>query len=177
MIRISLGEYTLTVSNDYPSLYKEYHKRANLVNVFEDKHDEGTLFFVSVAKGADWPFLMVMQRYTPGSSSGFYPGVLLLPETHLLFIGAGERLLAYALDSPGKLWEERTWPGFLGWERYRQFVIMSGEIELATWDIHGKKLWDYFVEPPWSYVLEDNTIHVDVMGKMTSFSLQHGPGK
>jgi hypothetical protein len=49
---------------------------------------------VAVDDGQEnWP-LLVTQRYSP-SGSGFEPGVLLVPETGMLFIGAGTRLLGY----------------------------------------------------------------------------------
>jgi hypothetical protein len=89
-----------------PNLYSEYHKRAKLVELFEGEDEEVSQFFLSVARGSEWPFLVVMQRYSPGPVSGFYPpGVLLIPETHLLFIGVGDRIVIYSLDSPKRLWD------------------------------------------------------------------------
>lgn len=176
MFRITIGEYTLTVADDYPSIYNEYHKQAKLIEILESSDAEGTICFVSVAKGLNQPFLVVVQKYSPGQENGFQPGILLIPETRLLFIGAGERLLAYTWDPPKRLWEKSVIVGFWGWERYHQFVIMSAELELAVWDIYGKKRWSTFVEPPWDYKIDGETIHLEVMGKQSIFSLQHGPG-
>jgi hypothetical protein len=100
---------------------------------------------------------------------------LLVPETGLLFIGAGERLLAYKLDSRERLWIDRTEFGFLAWARHGDRVILSGELELACWDIDGKKCWSCFVEPPWTYSVVEKTVYLDVMGKKTSFPLDLGP--
>jgi hypothetical protein len=54
-------------------------------------------------------------------------------------------------------------------------IKMSAELELAVWDIQGKKLWSTFVEPPWTYSLKDHTIEIEVMGARASFPLHEGP--
>lgn len=174
MFRITLDKYTLSISDEFPHGYIHYQKAAKLVETFEGKAQEEPFCYLSVAKEVDAPFLIVVQRYLPGPESGFYPGILLIPETNVLFIGAGERLLIYKLDSPKKLWEEEIEIGFWGWARYQQFVIMSAEIELAVWDIHGKKLWSTFVEPPWNYTIDRDVLHLDVMGKTSAISLRSG---
>ncbi len=171
MFRITLDEYTITLSEDYPGMYHEYHKHAKLADVVDSSDAEGSLFYFSLAKGDDWPFLIVVQKCNPGPESGFYPGALLVPETHYVFIGAGKRLLAYTWDPPKKVLTETLSVGFLGWSRYGQFVIMSSELELAVWNINGEKLWSTFVEPPWNYTIENDELHLDVMGKETTFSL------
>ena len=79
---------------------------------------------------------------------GFDPGLLLVPETGVLFLGAGERLLAYGLDQPRRLWEDTAEVGFWGWGRFGETVLMSAELELAAWDTSGRKLWTTSVEPP-----------------------------
>ena len=61
---------------------------------------------------------------------------MIIPETSLLMIGAGERLLAYDLETPRRLWEDEAEAGFWGWERHGGLVLMSAELELAAWDIH-----------------------------------------
>ncbi|HET6252313.1 MAG TPA: hypothetical protein VFE47_31795 [Tepidisphaeraceae bacterium] len=53
--------------------------------------------------------MIVGQRFNP--SGGFNPGVLLVPETKILFVGAGERILAYQLDGPSRLWEDTAEAG------------------------------------------------------------------
>lgn len=176
MFFVTVNDYTLGVSDNFPSIYDEYQKRAKLVELMSnDDTNAESLCYLSVAKGADWPFLMVVQRYFPGPESGFHPGILLIPETPLLLIGAGKRLSAYTWDPPEKLWEESVMGGFWGWERYKHLIILSAEIEMAAWDISGKKLWTAPVEPPWDYSIEGDTIHLNVMGQLSVFSLEHGP--
>ena len=124
--------------------------------------------------GHVWPVLVVAQRFEP-FSGGFDPGVLLVPESKVLFVGAGRRLLAYTLDGPRRLWEDEAETGFWGWQRHHDGVLMSAELELAAWDITGTKLWTTFVEPPWSYNVAGYDVRLDVMGRESSFPLDKGP--
>jgi hypothetical protein len=51
---------------------------------------------------------------------------------------------------------------------------MSAELELAAWDTHGRKLWTRFVEPPWAYTVNGDTIRLDVMGDVSHLRLETG---
>jgi hypothetical protein len=174
MFSVALGPYTLSCHPDrLPDLYGEYVKHAALVEEFDLRDSEGSSCFLAVSRGAGWPFLVVAQRYRP--AGGFHPGALLAPETDLLFIGAGERLLAYRLDGPVRLWADTTDCGFWGWARHGDRVILSAELELAAWDLHGRKCWSTFVEPPWDYKVLGEMIELDVMGTKSSFPVNTGP--
>jgi hypothetical protein len=176
VFRFTLDTYTLLCQSDgLPDLYPEYKRHARLVEEI-DLTGRGGLCFLAVQRNSDWPFLVVAQRYSP-SEAGFWPGALLVPETGLVFIGAGERVLAYQLEEPRRLWEDQADTGFWDWQRHGNFVVMSAELELAAWDIEGRKRWTTFVEPPWDYSVVDRFIHLDVMGKKSSFPLESGPGK
>ena len=172
------GRYTVLMADHCPPQDAAYREHAALV---EEKGKtasglrENFLYLAVCQDDAQWPFLIVTQHYAPGPEAGFTPGVLILPETHLLFIGAGERLLAYRLDQPAKLWEDTAEMGFWRWQHYQDVLIMAAELELATWTNRGKKLWTLFVEPPWDYSLDGNTIYVEVMGTKASFPLYEGP--
>ena len=93
---------------------------------------------------------------------------------HRLFIGAGRRLLAYDLSRPVRLWEDEADFGFWSWSLHGQFVLMAAELELAAWDVSGRKLWSRFVEPPWEYSVANEIITVDVMGVVSSVRIQTG---
>jgi hypothetical protein len=100
--------------------------------------------------------------------------LLLIEETGVLFIGAGERLLAYDLSRPRRLWVDTAAIGFWSWDRHGDVVLMSAELELAAWSVEGEKLWSHFVEPPWDYALERETVRVNVMGTVTALHLSTG---
>ncbi len=177
MFRVGFGEYELSCQADgLPSMHPEYEKRAALAERFGDADSDGSAVgFCAVShRGGGWPFLTVTQRYSPDGRAGFNPGLLIIPETRLLFLGAGRRLLAYDLSVPARLWEDEADTGFWFWSRYDEFVLMAAELELAAWDIRGRKLWSRFVEPPWEYRVEGSLVVVDVMGSINRVSLAGG---
>ena len=172
--RVVLGRYALgCVPDGLPSLFNEYVRRAALAERFA--LDEANLCCVTVRRTPEeWPFLVVAQSFSP-AGSGFEPGVLLVPETDRLFVGAGERILAYDLTTPRRLWEDSADTGFWGWARHSDIVVMSAELELAAWTTAGEKLWTTFVEPPWTYSVQGETVRLDVMGNQQTFSIRTGP--
>jgi hypothetical protein len=178
MFSLSVAEYRLLCSApEIPShYYTYYHDRARLTHEIDLEKAGCERCFLAVHKaGEDRPLLAVAQGYWPGIQVGFHPGLILIPETHLLLIGAGERLLAYDLAAPQRLWEDRAEMGFWSWARHGNIILMSAELELAAWDIGGSKLWTTFVEPPWDYTVRDDVICVDVMGRSSAFPLRSGP--
>lgn len=172
--RFTCASYTISLADSLPPKYYSYCQRAQLVDTFELEGAYSSLCYLAVARGHDWPFLIVAQRYSPGASSGFYPGVLFIPETDLLLLGAGERLLAYRLTEPQRLWEAHLPGGFWQWERSQDHIILSSENELAIWDIHGQKRWGFPLDPPWHYTLEHDTIHVYMGDKQTALHSECG---
>jgi hypothetical protein len=65
--------------------------------------------------------------------------------------------------------------GFLRWDQRGATILLSAELELAAWDIDGRKLWTTFVEPPWHYSIAGSAVDLDVMGIKQSFNLRSGP--
>jgi hypothetical protein len=179
---VALPGYNLLVLPDeLPSLYYEYTARARLADqlTVEERvtDDERPRFaFVAVGQTGAWPFLVVVFRYRPSGGSGSC-GAALVPEQRRLFLGAGERLVAYDLDpaAPRRLWEDTADFGFAGWQVHGDVVVMSAELELAAWDATATKLWSRFVEPPWEYHVEGDDIVLDVMGEVSRFPLRSGP--
>ncbi len=175
MFRVSVGEYEIGCQADgLPGLLSEYQQRAILAEDFGVADDAGaSVCFVSVGRPLMWPSLVVIQRYSP-AGFGFVPGVLLVPEVHRLFIGAGTRLLGYDLSGPARLWEDHTDCGFWSWSRHERVVLMAAELELAAWDLSGHKLWSRFVEPPWEYSVTGVVVAVDVMGTVSRIDVHSG---
>lgn len=172
--QLSVGPYILKVSEGrLPSEYVEAKRHAKLVEELDLADRRAALCTVQVADAVGPPFLLVSQTYSP-SGECFSPGVLVVPETRRLFLGAGERLLAYDLASPARIWEEVAEMGFLSWARHGDVVIVSAELGIAAWDLHGRKLWSRFVEPPWEYTVEDGVVRLEVMGSISELSLAQG---
>jgi hypothetical protein len=174
MFSIAVGEYNLICHNGpMPTYCADYPSHARLLEEFDKGSTEGENCFLAVQRGLDWPLLVIIQRCRlPGM---FDPHALLVPETNVLFLGVGERLLGYALDGLTRLWEDSTDCGAWGWARHGDYVLLSAELELAAWDTFGHKLWTTFVEPPWTYSVFEGTVSLDVMDRKSSFPIRTGP--
>ena len=172
---VAIGEYVLRcVPGGLPTMFDTYAKHAVLVERI-DLTDQHPCCVLVSRVGQPWPFLIVAQSYSP-AGVGFAPGVLLAPDTARLFVGAGERLLAYDLVDTRRLWIDRADAGFWGWARHGDVIVMSAELELAAWTAEGEKLWTTFVEPPWDYTVDgDGFVVLDVMGATSRFPLRLGP--
>ena len=177
MFRIGIRDREVGVHRGpLPALYGSYRQHATLAEAFDIDRPDGEACLVTVGPAGGWPSLVVAQRFEP-CVAGFDPGVLLVPEAAVLFVGAGTRLLAYALDGPPlRMWEDRADVGFLCWAQHGEVVLMSAELELAAWDVRGRKLWTTFVEPPWGYTVAGDDVRLDVMGRVSTFLLAEGPG-
>lgn len=161
----------LVTSNALPHLFGEYNRRARLSESFAMDMTGGSLCWLGVSRGTSWPFLSVAQRYkAPGA--GFEPGALYVSQTNILFIGAGTRLLAYRLDEPSRLWEEQTEVGFHGWTRHGDIVLMTGEQELATWDVKARLLWRIPMRDSRGFKIAEDIVTIE---GGDSFNLAEGP--
>ena len=180
MFEVSFGRWNVVLATgELPALYNDYKSHAAMAEEFALKDTRGTACFVAVRgdKGTGdlgWSELVIAQRYEP-DQWGFIPGALIAPETAMLFVGAGARLLAYDLSKPMRLWEDQADCGFWRWRQHGKIVLMSAELELAAWSTLGEKLWSNFVEPPWYYGVEGETIELDVMGRKSRFEISAGP--
>ncbi len=177
MYTVTVGPYVIACQSveirEPPTLYEWARPRAELAEEIDLRRPDGGFCYLVAGRSIDHPTLALELRYEP--SWEFYPGVLVVPETDVLFVGAGERLLAYDLAQPARLWEDVADTGFWRWTRHGDVVVMSAELELAAWSLEGAKLWTRFVEPPWSYEVTDDVLELDIMGVKSEFSLRRGP--
>lgn len=173
-ITVAINGWTVLVQEGLPAIFDEYKKHAALCDELEIAAGAGPKCFVAASRSAgDWPELVVAQRYEP--AEGFHPGVALVTEKRLLFVGAGQRLLAYRLGPhPERLWQDWAAMGFREWRVHGPFVLMAAELELAAWRTDGEKLWSRFVEPPWTYAIHNDHIRLNVMGEESEFPLASG---
>ena len=175
MFNVGVDEFSILVHRGpLPHMYGEYRKRSAFVEEHDLDSAEGEACFVAIRKGVQWPEVLISQRFSP-CEGGFDPGVLIIPETNFMFLGAGTRLTAYRLDAPRRLWEDVADAGFWCWNRFGEYVLMSAELELAAWNIKGDKLWTTFVEPPWTYTVDNGLVQLDVMGNKSAFPIAEGP--
>ena len=176
-VELSIGVYRVLAAPDkLPASHSAYIDHAVLAEQFNLSSPEGEFCFFAVGDAStEWPSLVVSQRYEP-AGYGFSPGMLVVPETAVVFIGAGTRLLAYRLrPTPQRLWTDAADVGFWGWSRFDDVVFMSAELELAAWSLEGNKLWTTSVEPPWTFAVSGGHVQLDVMGQKASFPVREGP--
>ncbi len=172
-----VGRYRLTWDDGDPASYYTQRQRATIVDVIarDDADAHSGVLSVGLSDGS-WPFLILRHSGTvPWAEDTLRLDVALIPETHILFVGAHSAVWAYDLRQPARLWTDTAEMGFLGWQRHGEAVVMSAELELAAWDLQGHKLWSTFVEPPYDYTIVDNRVQLTVMGVLTTFPLDRGP--
>jgi len=179
-VAVVVDRFVVMMGTRPPEMLEHYLSRASLAEEFATQDDRTVsgYCFVGVKLGLqDWPQLVVSQRFSP-AGYGFAPGALLVPGTGRLFIGAGTRLLGDQVDDAGawrRSFVDEADVGFLSWRQHGDVILMSAELELAAWTTDGTKLWRTFVEPPWSYAMVGDDVHLDVMGERTRFPKRTGP--
>ncbi|RUM23850.1 hypothetical protein EFQ99_17765 [Rhizobium vallis] len=159
-----------------PRIFDSYVKNAAIVDRVEPSTLGGRDLFVGVCDGGSphrWPEIVITQKYEDASGT-FHPGFLLVPENSILFIGAGERLVGYNVESGERVFEDRTDYGFWGWTRQGDYILMSAELEFGVWRTTGEKLWSTFVEPPWSFNVSGENVELDIMGQRKTLRLETG---
>lgn len=175
--QVSVGGYRVLASSDeWPETLASYREHARLAEDFTSADADGRSFFSVHAAASEWPELVVTQTYAP-AGYGFPPGLLIVPETATVFIGAGARLLAYRLKpAPRRLWVDEAFVGFWFWKLHGNVVVMGAELEIAAWSAAGEKLWSTGVQPPWTYEVDGDRITVNVEDESPrTFSITRGP--
>ena len=175
--RVTLGSVELyLLPNGLPGLYDTSAAGAALVDEVGREEPGGQTVFLALGQPDAEPFLVVTVAYHPMAVPTDC-GVLVAPETHRLFLAAGERLLCYDVlpNRPRRLWEDVAESGFWHGHQVGGVVLMAAELTFSAWDTAGRKLWRRFVEPPWSYRVHDGNVLLDVLGRTTTFPLHAGP--
>lgn len=177
MHTVSIGNWALLIEDgSLPLIYDSYVKHAAFVDQVKPITSEGRTLFLGVYEGGRsdrWPEIVITQRYEDARGT-FHPGFLVVPETSILFVGAGEQLLGYNIERRERIFEDRTDCGFWGWTRQGDYVLMAAELEFGVWRKTGEKLWSVFVEPPWTFNVSGENVELDIMGQLKIFSLETG---
>lgn len=176
-MRISVGSYVLTWTLQEQSWGREQRAAAAAVETIGRPERENNTGVLTVSLGSATPPLLVViahdQRWYDGHEINV--GVLLVPETDVLFVGAADEVVAYNLRSVRRLWRAEAESGFWGLARHGDTIVMQAELALVAWDLHGMRLWETFVEPPYDVTMHDDTVHLTVMGTVMTFPLATGP--
>ncbi|HVJ86552.1 MAG TPA: hypothetical protein VM452_12965 [Caulifigura sp.] len=155
MINVSIGDYRLTVGRRC-----DVAGRVSESTVVEDLRerpvDNETDVAVLIA-GHDQP--AHLEVILNNSIHGFEPGILLIPETGTLFVGASPTIAVYDVATPRRLVHDNDiW--FYDWARHGDIVLMSSEMELAGFSLDGDRLWTEYIDPPWSMRVENDVVEI-----------------
>jgi len=174
---IKVGNWEIWIEDgSLPRLYERFIEEAEFVDEVDIENPEGRLHFLGVhsaGSSSGWPSIIVAQKYQDAQQA-FRPGVLVVPETSLVFIGAGERILCYDIQKRERIWQDHTQLGFWGWSQLGEYVLMSAELEFGVWTQNGEKLWTTFVEPPWDFKVLGQTVELNIMGAPRHLNLADG---
>jgi hypothetical protein len=167
MFTVVLDAYILRIyDGDFPSAVQGVPRRAKLADDFDPPNADGRPLLIAVDAPDGETVLEVFQRYEQHGGA-VWPSLVLVPETSTLFLGIGERLLCYNLAAPARLWEAHVDMMFWGWSRHGDVVLMESELELAGFDLCGRRLWTAYFEPPHEFRVEGDHIHA------TAYQLNH----
>ena len=174
MHTITIGKYTVLCDHQKSGRVARDIEDAVVVEKLENEDEYNEYIYYGITDCGVSPDLVVEGYYSPASVSGFYPGILILPNENIMFFGAGDIVQIWQLSPYKKIHEESPECGFWGWSTHNDLVIMTGELELAAWNNLGEKLWSKFVEPPWYYEVQEETITTNVMDYEESFNIYTG---
>jgi hypothetical protein len=176
MFTVGVGAYTLVWSLGRNAFALQRHDEALIKEIGQLWSAKEVASLAVYLDSARLPFLVIAIGQNP-----WYPehhptfGAQLIPETHTLFVGANEEVLAFDLRKPALLWRDNADSGFWSLQRYGDFVLMAAELTLVAWDLYGTKQWATFVEPPYDYTVTDGTVHLTVLSVPATFPLAEGP--
>ncbi|MEP1572083.1 hypothetical protein [Roseibium album] len=179
MLSVTVGDWKLSLEDVQQPLIKDVAKeKARFVDEVSAPDEWSRCLSVSVSKADDFSdrsdavIILKFQDY-----GGFEPGVLLVPETPFLFVGAGEILLGYDLERRERSFEDYVYCGFWGWHRFGDIVLMASETECSAWSLRGKKLWSADVEPPWDFEVSGLDVILVVEGGVRKLDLKTGKAR
>ncbi len=165
------GKYIIGVSHkEIPWNYSNYVKNCKKNFEYDLNLNSGEYIFLSIANSLEWPFFVLAIRYNP-CEGGFDPGIYLIEESERLFIGAGSTVLVFDIQSLTLITEEYFQEGFLRWKRYKDKVLMMAELDIACFDIYGKKIWERFIEPPYDIEFSEECVLVKMLDEEVSIKL------
>lgn len=174
VVTVDVDGYLVSIYHGLPDLLNLYISHASFADIGDLRGADGSPSLITVASGTGLPEVVVVLR-SDFRGLLFPPGVALVAETGVLFVGGGQVARAYSLVEPAKRqWEEDVEVGFFRWQRVDDVMLMSAELELAAWTLSGEKLWTRFVEPPWGYDVVGGVVQLDVMGSVSTFPLHPG---
>jgi len=104
-----------------------------------------------------------------------YRGILVVPETGVLFLAARSRAVCFNMIKGKWLWHENRITEFMAWTRVSDVVIMSAKNEIGAWDLNGKLRWGCYLRNKWKYAVAGDVVTIRDSGDTLVFDLHSGP--
>jgi len=107
--------------------------------------------------------------------------LLFVPETGILFAGAGTTAVAIDVNKGRRIWTDGKSDLIWCWLRAGDVMVLVDELELTAYDLHASKLWRTYIEPPHDVRVVGDELHVsaDRLGAIRnyhgSFKARKGP--
>ena len=174
MPSISIGRYGIDFSPAPQSL------ASDLLDVPTESYGDPSQYehlgFLGVTVYCDGVAVLRVHQFYEQMSQSITPGVLIVPETNRLFIGAGSRMLAYDLTTCQRVWIEdaQNMMLFWSWLRQGQCVFALGELELAVYELDATPRFRVPVDPPWTFEVSGDVLTVETDSERRGYSMADG---
>ncbi len=159
MLTITVDDYTISTIDGDPHgwPFPWQGSGAKITERLEIAGDTGTWCGLKISH-RDRPVLELVIKYP---SEWWKPGVLLVPESKVVFLEVSGRIYIYDLEAGLQIAYERIDFPSWWWHREGDTVLLVAELDLMAWDISGRKLWSTDIEPPHDVTVRDGVVHVD----------------
>ena len=174
LIHFNFDKYRIAVqTGKEPDIYDMWLDHASFKDI-DGLAFEGTPIYIGVGQGDEWYDTIIAFRSDPIEYGGFDPGLLVVPETDTLFVGAGTIVRTYDLKDQRIRFEKELSCGFWGWSRHQDLILMQEELEFGIYTLDGQETWSTFVEPPWTFDIEGDHVKLNVMDEISYRDLKTG---
>ena len=174
MIEFNFDKYKIAIQTEKePEIYQMWLEHASFKDI-DGLQNDGTPIYIGVGQEGKGYETVIAYCSDPIGNCGFNPGFLIVPETGTLFIGAGKVVRTYDLKNHNRKIEKKFSCGFWGWSRHNNLILMQEELEFGIYTLDGLEVWSTFVEPPWTYEIEDEHVKLTFMDKISYRDLKTG---
>ncbi|GAA4795372.1 hypothetical protein [Lysobacter hankyongensis] len=139
MLYTTIGRYSVSLSSSPDVINRHTREFAVVTKRLTTHESRGDYVAIGIADARLGEDPLVEGQYYPGPASGFHPGILIIPETDIVFIGVGTNVIVYSMAPISEIVHIQTEAGFWCWKRHGTSVLMCAELEIAVWSINGQK--------------------------------------
>lgn len=151
MVTFSLEEYSISIYTGEPPVILEHYLKHALFVDDKGLANDGTAVYIIIAtRFPHEQYVIIAFRSFPVDCAGFHPELLYENTSQTLFIGAGTVVKVFNIADKRIVFEKDAGVGFLGWNKYKSYIVQQEELTVGIFDLQGKQLWQTDVEPPYN---------------------------